>query len=92
MSNNWEILIYKPSWQHHVNNVSIKPNRTKTLLFKKGKCRKYQDPFIKYAIFESCLSYVFFCFGSKFRHYLMDCKFPYHSPIQAMICFRISSL
>ena len=30
---------------------------------------KYQDPFIEYPIFESCLSCSFSCLSSEFQHY-----------------------
>ena len=46
------------TWQHHINDISIKLNRTNALLF---KMRKYARPkilrSIYFAIFESYLSY-----------------------------------
>ena len=39
---------------------------------------KYQDPFIEYAIFESCLLQPS-CLSSEFQYYLIDCEFQYHS-------------
>ena len=46
------------TWQHHINDLSIKLNRANTLLF---KIRKYVSPkilrSIYFAIFDSHLSY-----------------------------------
>ena len=48
-----------PTWQHHVNDLSLKLNRANTLLF---KIRKYVSPkilrSIYFAIFDSYLTAV----------------------------------
>ena len=55
------------TWQHHVNDLSIKLNRAKALLF---KIRKYVSPkilrSIYFAIFDSHLSYCCLVWAQNF--------------------------
>ena len=55
------------TWQHHVNDLSIKLNRANALLF---KIRKYVSPkilrSIHFAIFDSHLSYCYLAWAQNF--------------------------
>ena len=56
------------TWQHHVNDLSIKLNKANALLF---KIRKYVSPQILrsvyFVIFDSCLSYCCLVWAQNFR-------------------------
>ena len=85
MSNTWELNLCKLSWQQHVNDLSIKLERTTTLFFKKQKCTRLIE--ISRSIYKICYFWILLilqlsCLGSEFNHLSMDCEFRYHSLFQ----------
>ena len=55
------------TWQHHVNDLSIKLNRANALLFKMRKCASLKIlRSIYFAIFDSYLSYCCLALAQNF--------------------------